>query len=836
MSQSESLYQSTIVRNGLLFVLLPLIGATLILFFLHLLWLSAERISAEERRQSEVVGLLHGIFSNWSVIDNSYMGLVSEHSPKFRVDIKNNDAMMRQALFEMNQKRQNDPEKLAVLQKISDLIERECTLMSSLPETTSAPDTPSLILMQQMPLTLLGSYKMRGEVRQLLESEWLALRSARESAQKNQGMVRALLYGVTVFNIAGGILLAATFAVRMATRISQLGVNAELLHRNQRLRERLKGNDELAYLDSVLHDVERRLSEAAQHRQWILSMVAHDMRSPLMSARANLQIMEELDDDYPEQGVDELQSVYKLLEKVLRQVQRLLGAQKELSSIAVSQLGTGVAASSLPGADWKTTLLRPGILRQSIVMMLCPLLFQVFLFFVIDQQLLATERTMIVQRRCGDIALYSDMALMDMVRGSLVQAAYVMSRVPVLNDKAWAAFDQVNRDYSDLDTVCGDNPDWRKFVALSKVAAKHKIDRMLTSSALNMHDAALLFLDVGEVKQRSADAVQLRALERRLFAENLDRWTDEDLLRANLAKSVGFAIALSFAVNLMFAIFLILFFTRLTRDRLNALMRNAVKLGQHKQLEPCITGSDEIANLDFSIHEADARLEASSKERVLLMSALASDIQEPLEQAARHIRKFENLGGDALSAKSRDYIKLSEESIVRVFTLVSELLTMEELEAGKIALAFTACDMHSLADKSIGVVSGIAAQKQIVIENRCSRKIFKADDARIVQVLMNYLGNALKFSPAGAKVSVSTIERGDYIRVFVSDEGPGIDKGMSERIFERYFQAEGAQRQMGYGLGLAICKLIVESHRGALGVESQPGHGSTFWFEIPLSL
>jgi two-component system, OmpR family, phosphate regulon sensor histidine kinase PhoR len=171
-----------------------------------------------------------------------------------------------------------------------------------------------------------------------------------------------------------------------------------------------------------------------------------------------------------------------------------------------------------------------------------------------------------------------------------------------------------------------------------------------------------------------------------------------------------------------------------------------------------------------------------------------------------------------------------------VSTLVSELLTIEELEAGKIALVFTACDMHSLADKSIEVVSGIAAQKQIVIKNRCSRKSFKADGARIGQVLINYLENALKFSPAGAKVSVSAIERDGFIRVSVSDEGPGIDMEMGKRIFERYFQAESAERQMGYGLGLAICKLIVESHRGALGVESQPGHGSTFWFDIPLSL
>ncbi len=113
---------------------------------------------------------------------------------------------------------------------------------------------------------------------------------------------------------------------------------------------------------------------------------------------------------------------------------------------------------------------------------------------------------------------------------------------------------------------------------------------------------------------------------------------------------------------------------------------------------------------------------------------------------------------------------------------------------------------------------------------------FCADELRIQQVLSNLVSNAIKFTPPQGRVVVRAIQEADSLRLAVSDTGTGISLADQDRIFERFYQAEtGPQSKAGgYGLGLAIAKLIVEQHGGRIGVESQPGEGSSFSFTIPL--
>ena len=111
----------------------------------------------------------------------------------------------------------------------------------------------------------------------------------------------------------------------------------------------------------------------------------------------------------------------------------------------------------------------------------------------------------------------------------------------------------------------------------------------------------------------------------------------------------------------------------------------------------------------------------------------------------------------------------------------------------------------------------------------------RADADRLVQVLVNLVSNAVKFSPAGAAVHVAVRESGGRARVEVIDRGRGVPAAHRSAIFERFRQVESsdARDKGGTGLGLAICKAIVEQHGGDIGVESEEGRGSTFWFEVP---
>jgi signal transduction histidine kinase len=107
-----------------------------------------------------------------------------------------------------------------------------------------------------------------------------------------------------------------------------------------------------------------------------------------------------------------------------------------------------------------------------------------------------------------------------------------------------------------------------------------------------------------------------------------------------------------------------------------------------------------------------------------------------------------------------------------------------------------------------------------------------ADPDRIDQLFGNLIGNALRFTPAGGRILVTAGVAGECVRFSVTDSGPGISAQELPRVFDRFWQGSGSEGG-GAGLGLAIATRIVEAHGGRIGVDSQPGEGSTFWFELP---
>jgi signal transduction histidine kinase len=145
--------------------------------------------------------------------------------------------------------------------------------------------------------------------------------------------------------------------------------------------------------------------------------------------------------------------------------------------------------------------------------------------------------------------------------------------------------------------------------------------------------------------------------------------------------------------------------------------------------------------------------------------------------------------------------------------------------------------MADVVRLSVSSVDAFAQQKQIeVIADQPAVEVM-GDEDRLIQVLVNLLSNAIKFSPKGAKVSVNyrIVEGACEIRV--KDDGPGIPADNVDSVFERFKQLDTtrAQHKSGSGLGLAICKEIVQAHGGKIGVDSQIGKGSVFWFRVPLA-
>jgi signal transduction histidine kinase len=176
---------------------------------------------------------------------------------------------------------------------------------------------------------------------------------------------------------------------------------------------------------------------------------------------------------------------------------------------------------------------------------------------------------------------------------------------------------------------------------------------------------------------------------------------------------------------------------------------------------------------------------------------------------------------------------IAEESN-RLIGLVNSVLDLAKLESGVLAFNMTSSELLPLIDRVVKEVGPLAEAKNIRITQEVpDLPSLIMDTERILQVLRNLIGNALKFTPRGGTVSIAARREKNTVIVSVSDTGPGIPKEHAAAIFDKFRQVPGAGRPAGTGLGLAIVKHIIEAHGGSVWVESETGNGSTFSFQLP---
>jgi signal transduction histidine kinase len=188
-----------------------------------------------------------------------------------------------------------------------------------------------------------------------------------------------------------------------------------------------------------------------------------------------------------------------------------------------------------------------------------------------------------------------------------------------------------------------------------------------------------------------------------------------------------------------------------------------------------------------------------------------------------------------LPPQALEAIQIAERGSTRLIKLINDLLDIEKLESGKPVISLGAGNTKTIIDKSIDAVSGLTQIFNIRIQVPERNFEVYADEDRIVQVLVNLLSNALKFSPNGSTVTISIRRRGNDLEFRVADQGPGIAADAQSELFKRFSQIQtvASGKLTGSGLGLVISKAIVQAHRGEIGVESKLGHGATFWFTLP---
>lgn len=184
-------------------------------------------------------------------------------------------------------------------------------------------------------------------------------------------------------------------------------------------------------------------------------------------------------------------------------------------------------------------------------------------------------------------------------------------------------------------------------------------------------------------------------------------------------------------------------------------------------------------------------------------------------------------------------LNAAERNVERLLRLVNDLLDIEKLESGSVELNQDNVELGSVVERSVEAVRSFAESGSVFLETAMPNVKVHVDAERIVQVLVNLLSNAIKYSPSGGKVTVGVDDATNgHVTVRVTDQGPGIPEAYRKAIFERFQQIKDTEDvyKKGSGLGLAIAQQIVRVHGGEIGVDSEEGQGSSFWFTLPRSL
>ncbi len=252
-----------------------------------------------------------------------------------------------------------------------------------------------------------------------------------------------------------------------------------------------------------------------------------------------------------------------------------------------------------------------------------------------------------------------------------------------------------------------------------------------------------------------------------------------------------------------------------------------------------ITSPPEIAALGRSFTLMCGKLKELDKLKTDFYTLMSHELRTPLSSIKESTSLFLEGRGGAVTEKQKKLLTIIAEESNRMIDLVNSLLDISKLEAGMVAYSFTMAELNPLIVRAVTEMTPLAEAKGIRIENKLSEiPLLSLDAEKMLQVLRNLLGNALKFTPRNGLVVISSFPGEQKVCVSVTDTGPGIAPDQAAVIFEKYRQAEvaGQQKIQGTGLGLAIVKHIVQDHGGAVWVDSDHGRGSTFTFALPASL
>ena len=267
------------------------------------------------------------------------------------------------------------------------------------------------------------------------------------------------------------------------------------------------------------------------------------------------------------------------------------------------------------------------------------------------------------------------------------------------------------------------------------------------------------------------------------------------------------------------------------------LMWNATPFAEQRRIYAVARDITEFKQMQEGLVLAEEEAERSNKFKDQFLSTMSHELRTPLNAVMGFSDMLSEERYGPLNDRQRRYVTHINTGGRHLLRLINDILDLSKIEAGRLQLAIESVPIKPSFAEVFDCLRPLADKKsQTLVVQSLLNLCVRADATRLRQVLMNLVGNAIKFTPEGGKIELAAQQLGEVVRVEVRDSGPGIPEGEQQRIFEAFHRLQQSDKTSeGTGLGLAITRRLVELHGGRLGLESIPGSGSCFYFTLPIT-
>lgn len=497
--------------------------------------------------------------------------------------------------------------------------------------------------------------------------------------------------------------------------------------------------------------------------------------------------------------------------------------------------GLGFSPEDLPAPELMS---RPGgwsSLRRKWLLLALPLLMSQIIFGVTILSLFTQiQQELESEYQSWNLVAKATLITTSFVRRVGAMAAYRMTSDPDLFKQRSKHQRETRESFDEFKKELGDRTEENR-VLLSTIDTNLKKMDVFVAKGFNKP----LQLAVEEsmskeeaVEFQSAFEGVLNPIERLIAQQNeLQNQTRQFALETRRKIESVFVIALG--VSVVSAILLMLSVYFMLIRRLTHLLEVSRALSERRPLGPLLGGTDELATLDRILHFVDERFSRFESFKRRSAQVIGSDLLLSLGTIRDGMQSL--VDNEQLSEKALQRVQNVINDCSRLVRMVEDLMSARTMGSGRFDLKIQSTTSDEIVDAAVVSVEQLAQRSKIRIEKIGENVELECDRDRMIQVLINFLSNAIKFSPPESAVKIQVEDINDTVEFCVIDEGRGVPEEKIGLLFQRFEQSSTSdwKDKGGSGLGLYICKTIVEQHGGEIGLDSEEGVGSTFWIDLP---